>query len=103
MKLFITLIGGPLDGIYMPVNPEMPSVPTQLFIFAAEVGGWSLYANNDAASDAPVVDVYSLRRGAVSQMSSCPPDVELYRLEYVRPLTPPEVAQIKRMGKERGL
>jgi len=103
VKLVIALIGGPLDGIYMPANPQMPGVPTQLFIFAEEAGAWSLYANNDASSDAPAVDVYSLRRGAVNLMTSCPRDAELYRLEYVRPLTEPEVVEIKKMGRGRGL
>ena len=103
MKLVIALIGGPLDGVYLPANPEMPGVPTQLFIYAAEAGSWSLYVNNDAGEDAPAVDVYSLRRGAVNMMGTCPPDAELYRLDYVRPLTQPEVAQIKKMGRERGL
>lgn len=103
MKLVIALIGGPLDGVYLPANPEMPGVPTQLFIYAAEAGSWSLYVNEEAASDAPACDVYSLRRGAVNMMGTCPPDAELYRLEYVRPLTKPEVAQIERLGKRHGL
>lgn len=103
MKLVISLIGGPLDGIYIPANPEMPGVPTQLFIYAAEAGSWSLYENKDAAAETPALDVYSLRRGAINMMGTPPPDAELYTLDYVRPLTAPEVAQIKNIGRKHGL
>lgn len=103
MKLTIELIGGPLDGIYMPVNPEMPGVPSRLFIFAAEARGWSLYENHDAQEDTATTDVYCLRQGAIGMMVNPPPDPELYRLDYVRPLTVAEVAEIQRMGKRHGL
>jgi len=103
VKLVIALIGGPLDGVYLPANPEMPGIPTQLFIYAAEAGAWSLYVNDDASADAPACDVYALRRGALNMMGTCPPEAELYRLDYIRPLTQTEVAQIERLGERHGL
>jgi hypothetical protein len=103
VKLVITLIGGPLDGIYIPVKPEMPGVPTQLYIYADEAGAWSLYANDEASPETPAVDVYSLCRGAVNLMAHKPRDAELYHLDYVRPLTAPEVAEIRKIGRNHGL
>lgn len=103
MSLFITLMGGPLDGIYIPANPEMPGVPAELYINDEEVPSWSYYRNSQAGGDAPALDVYSLRRGAVRRMTSPPPDAELCRLNYVRALSSQEVAQIKSIGRKHGL
>ena len=104
VKLVIALMGGPLDGVYLPVNPEMPGVPTQLYIYAAEAGAWSAYENNESYEGGPpAADVYSLRRGAVNMMTSYPRGAELYRLFYVRPLTALEVAEIQKIGRKRGL
>jgi len=103
MSLFITLVGGPLDGIFIPANPEMPGVPTELYINDEEAPSWSHYANSKAGGEPPALDVYSLRKGAVRRLTSPPPDAELCRLNYVRALSPQEVAQIKSIGRKHGL
>ena len=104
----LALMGGPLDGVYLPANPDMDTLPTQVYVYSPECRGWSLYMSEEYSDEddppaKPTTDVYCLRRGAVNMMTSAPREADRYDLVFVRPLTPQEVVHIEKLGKRHGM
>lgn len=68
-----------------------------------EACGDLIHRYHDGGQGTPVCDVYSLRPGASQLLGTRPVDAELYRLDYVRPLTRKEIVEIQRIGRRHGL
>ena len=95
MAVLLSLFGGPLDGIFLPLTARANSSPGQIFVYYPELSTWTVYRDPDTSE--AVVDVYRLRRGG-DPMVSKPKDVETVPMVYVRTLTPAEVQIIEKLG-----
>lgn len=102
MSAVLALIGGPLDGVYIPVNSQTNEPPSELFVHCPEFGTWSVYRNENVGGVASC-DVYVLRRGALVPLAVTPRNKEIFKLDYTRPLSPEEVVEVERIGRSHGL
>lgn len=100
MNRILQLVGGGLDGCFLPVHPRYVTAPTNLFIYNPEQGYWLSYVANWKSSDV-VVDVYKIPDGVAAPSARPQQPAEIFRLDFVE-LVPPEHAQeIERMTRQR--
>ena len=91
------MIGGPIDGAYLPVQPSCEQPPTQLAVWCPEIKGWCAYIDR-AAGGVAIVDVYKLCDG-IKLPTMCPPDTDAVSLHYNGQLSKEEMAEITRLQK----
>lgn len=96
MKL-LHLIGGPLCGAMMPVNPRFNRPPTHLAIHSPVVG-WTCYEHEHGGGLADY-DVYKINGEPV--MPQTKPKGEIFNLLYRGPLSPQEAQQIQQDIQQR--
>ena len=101
MKLdYLYLVGGPLDGMYMPANPKHDGVPSKIAIYAAECG-WHAYLNpNDGGT--LKIDVYKIMWKSDNSFTRKPSNVQVYELHYDSALSPMQAQQIERLVRRHG-
>lgn len=95
MGTLLSLLGGPLDGIFLPLVAQANTLPGQLFVYYPEMSTWLVYRNREIAES--VIDVYRLRRGGAPMVSK-PKDVDVASMAYVRTLTPIEAQLVEKFG-----
>lgn len=101
MKLdYLYLIGGPLDGMYMPANPRHEGMPSKIAIYAKECG-WHAYTNpNDGGT--LKIDVYKIMQKGDNSFTRKPSNARIHELHYDSVLSPIQAQQIERLVRRRG-
>jgi len=97
MSKFLHLIGGPLDGAVMPVNPRFNRPPTHLAIHAP-LSGWTCYEHEHAGGLADY-DVYRINGEPLTPPNM--PKGQIYNLLYRGPLSQTEAQQIQQDIQQR--
>jgi len=100
MKLdFLYLIGGPLDGMYMPANPKLRGFPSEIAIYARQCG-WVGYHDPEAGGTAKV-DVYKIVQQRQDSFTRAPKGAVLHEMHYSGVLPQDQAQKIERMVREQ--
>jgi hypothetical protein len=95
-EVMLGLVGGPLDGVCLPLNPHVNTAPAQLYVYYPDIRCWSAY-ESDQGGGVVTVDVYRIRQGAAAY-TKIPADAVSFRLNFTRILNRAESQRIERLG-----
>lgn len=99
MMRFITLLGGGLDGGYLPVHPRYTEPPTHLAVFNPDQRGWLRYVDPNAGGVGSF-DVFKIPQG-VSLPMSCPEHhAKVFQFVYDGMLETHEAKEIERISRK---
>ena len=100
MKLeYLYLIGGPLDGMYMPANPKLKGAPSEIAIFARQCG-WHAYHDPQGGGTAKV-DVYKILSQRQDSFMRAPKGADLHEMHYTGALPQDQAQKIERMVRNQ--
>lgn len=96
----LQLIGGPLDGLFLPTTPDSKTLPHRLIIYSPSTAAWSCYTDPKRRSGP--VDCYKIRAGAML-ITSSPPGMTVANMHYAGPLSPEAAQSMENMARNRRL
>lgn len=99
-QAYIALIGGPLDGVYIPMLPPYTAPASGACVWSPPTNSWIIYELENSGGVASM-DCYKLK--AIS--ASClvlPEGASACRMLYQRPANKSEIAQVERNARRQG-
>jgi len=96
---FLYLIGGPLDGIFMPANPRLEGMPTEIIIWDRSCG-WHCYQDAEGGGLAKV-DVYKIVSQGNTSFMRAPKGARLHEMNYVGAVPLDKAKEIERLVREQ--
>lgn len=100
MNRALQLVGGGLDGCFLPVHPRYTTAPTNLLIYNPEQGHWLSYEGGEADSQR-IVDVYKIPDGVPAPSVRPVQPAEVFRLAFVGQVPPTQAKEIERLTQQR--
>ena len=97
MTCVLKMVGGPLDGGYLPVQHLPP--PTHLAVYVPENKSWVTY-NNEQDNREMAFDVYKIR-SSIELPTRPPPDVAVLALNYQGIMSREDRLAVEQMVRER--
>ena len=95
---FLSLLGGGLDGIYLPVHPRYEQPPTHLAIWNPLQQGWLRYTDPEAGGVGDF-DVYKFVPGAAMPIHR-PREGKIFVLVYDGMCSTGQQREIERMERQ---
>lgn len=97
MTYVLKMLGGPLDGAYLPVQRDPP--PTHLAVYVPENKSWVTY--HDHRDDRKMaVDVYKIRATSILPTRP-PPDTKPIGMCYDGVMSPEDMLAVEQLVRER--
>lgn len=97
MTCVLKMIGGPLDGSYLPVQHMPP--PTHLAVYVPDNKSWVTYSN-ERDNREMAVDVYKIR-SSIELPTRPPPAAELLVLNYQGVMSKEDRLAVEQMVREQ--
>jgi hypothetical protein len=96
-EVMLGLVGGPLDGVCLPLSPNVDTSPTQLYVYYPDICCWSAYESDRGEGGAATIDVYRIKRGK-AVYTKIPTEVVSFRLNFTRILSKAESQHVEKLG-----